>query len=82
MIVALEFMMFIQNTVPQYNDIILSRWISISFFWLMIFNIALSKVLYEVARFGDKSVIGVLRVLTIIYGLGLVTVCVFYFLDW
>jgi len=48
----------------------------------MIFNIALSKVLYEVARFGDKSVIGVLRVLTIIYGLGLVTVCVFYFLDW
>ena len=37
----------------------------------MIFNIALSKVLYEVARFGDKSVIGVLSVLTIIYGEGL-----------
>ena len=70
------------NTVPQNNDIILSRWISQSFFWLMLINIAVSKVLYDAVKYGEKAVIAILRITTIIWGVGLVTVCVFYFIDW
>ena len=70
------------NTVPQNNDIILSRWISQSFFWLMLINIAVSKVLYDAVKYGEKAVIAILRITTIIWGVSLVTVCVFYFIDW
>ena len=48
----------------------------------MLINIAVSKILYDVVEYGDKAVIAILRITTIIWGLGLVTVCVFYFIDW
>jgi len=75
-------MMFIMNTVPQTNDIILSRWISWSFFWLMLFNIFVSKFIYDAVTFGDPDLINILRVTTILWGFALVAFCVFYFLDW
>lgn len=48
MIVFLEFMMFIMNSVPQTNGVILARWISLSFFWMSLFSIAFAYVLYEI----------------------------------
>lgn len=48
----------------------------------MLVNIVISKILYEFVKFGEKTVINILRVTTIIWGLALVAVSVFYFLNW
>lgn len=60
----------------------MSRWISQSFFWLTLINIFISKALFDFVKYGDKGVINILRVTTIIWGVALVAVSVFYFIDW
>jgi len=59
---------FIQNSVPEWSGITLSRGISLTYFILSLFSLLLLGLFYEASSYGEVSFLYWQRILSIAYG--------------